>query len=60
MLREAEALARAQGARTLCIYSNPTASTLGFYLKSQARIIALVDKSEVQALDLDVVLARRL
>jgi GNAT superfamily N-acetyltransferase len=60
LLREAEELARAGGARTLCIYSNPTASAVNFYLKSQARIIALADKSEVQALDLDVVLSKRL
>ncbi len=55
-----EKIAKGQGARSLLVYSNPTESSVDFYLKQQCQIIGLADKRVVSHLPWDVVFAKPL
>ena len=58
LFQQLEALAIGQGARSLLIYSNPTKSSVEFYLKQKCKIIGLADKRLVAHLPWDVVFAK--
>lgn len=53
-----EQKAKEQDARSLLIYSNPTASAVDFYLRQKCKIIGLADKQLVPHLPWDIVFAK--
>jgi len=55
-----EKSAKAQGASSLLIYSNPTESAVDFYRKQNCKIIGIADKSLVSHLPWDIVFAKPL
>ena len=55
-----EALAKEEKAKSLLIYSNPTASAVEFYRKQHCEIIGIADKRLVTHLPWDVVFAKSL
>ncbi|MCB0195674.1 MAG: GNAT family N-acetyltransferase [Anaerolineae bacterium] len=60
LFQQLEKSAKAQGATSLFIYSNPTQSAVDFYRKQQCEIIGLADKRLVPHLPLDVIFAKPL
>lgn len=58
LFRALEEKARKQGGVSLLIYSNPTESSVDFYLKQGCEIIGLADKRLVPHLAWDVVFAK--
>ncbi|MCB0213895.1 MAG: GNAT family N-acetyltransferase [Anaerolineae bacterium] len=60
LFQQLEEWAKAQGATSLLIYSNPTQSAVDFYRKQQCTIIGLADKRLVSHLSWDVVFAKPL
>lgn len=60
LFEELEMIAKAQSAKSLLIYSNPTQSAVDFYLKQNCKIIGLADKRLVSHLPWDVVFAKLL
>jgi GNAT superfamily N-acetyltransferase len=60
LLETVEAEARRRGIRALSAASNPTESAVCFYRKSGFRVMGLTDKSLVQAVSGDVLMAKPL
>jgi GNAT superfamily N-acetyltransferase len=60
LMGKAEAVARERGISSMFLYSNPTESSVGFYLKSGYRIVGLISKEIVRSLPGDIVMAKRL
>jgi ribosomal protein S18 acetylase RimI-like enzyme len=60
LMRKAEEEAIARGYASLFLYSNPTESAVGFYLKEGYRIVGLISKEIVRSLPGDIVMAKRL
>ena len=60
LFRQLEKIAKEQGASSLLIYSNPTGSSVDFYLKQNCEIVGLADKSLVPQLPWDVIVAKSL
>lgn len=58
--RELEKKAREAGITALYLYSNPTESSVNFYLKHGYKIISIVDKTLISHLPWDVVMAKEL
>ncbi len=52
--------ASALGMKSLFLYSNPTESSVGFYMYSGFEIVGLISKEVVESLPGDVVMAKRL
>ncbi len=60
LMQAVEEEAWSRGVRALTVYSNPTESSVRFYLKCGFRVISVVDKSRATHLPWDVVLLREL
>jgi ribosomal protein S18 acetylase RimI-like enzyme len=56
----AEGKARALGMESLFLYSNPTGSSVGFYLNAGFEIVGLISKEVVESLPGDIIMAKKL
>jgi len=60
LMERAEQEAKARGMDSLFLYSNPTESSVGFYLNTGFEIVGLISKEVVRSLPGDVVMAKDL
>jgi len=60
LMHWAEDKARETGIISLFLYSNPTESSAGFYLKNRFKIVGLISKEIVKSLPGDIVMAKRI
>jgi ribosomal protein S18 acetylase RimI-like enzyme len=60
LMRKAEEEAKNKGISSLFLYSNPTESSVNFYLRSGYQVVGLISKEIVRSLPGDVLMAKHL
>ena len=60
LMKKAEEKAKEMGMNSLFLYSNPTESSVSFYLNNGYRIVGLISKEIVRSLPGDIVMAKKI